>query len=95
MRTLSHTAWYKCTWCGWWGYFDSKEAPLKYKLLGHMDGIGELCDRRDQLKEPPWWPNNRDRCHEWLLKVFRKSRMAQLCTYTQRNIAEYLAENDP
>ena len=47
------------------------------------------------LEEPPWYPNKRDRCHEWLLRVFRPPALARLDPHTHRQIAEYLAENDP
>ena len=99
---MPSSEWLKCRWCGWDSWYsdwiDSEEgAPLIFKLWGPY-GLyrrGPLCDRCHQLKEPPWRPDNRDRCHEWLLKVPHKSRMAKLDTNTLRIIAEYLAENRP
>ena len=83
--------WYQCGWCGWWGYFSAEEVPLKYCLWGPLP----KCERCIDLAEPPWRPNNRDRCHEWLLKVSHKTRMAKLDTYTVRIIAEFIAKNIP
>ena len=34
--------------------------------LTDIDGVGLLCDRCFDLEEPPWWPNNRQRCAMWL-----------------------------
>ena len=39
-------------------------------------------------------PNNRDRIHEWLLRIFRPPKLAARdSTYTLRLIAEYIAAN--
>ena len=54
-----------------------------------------LCMRCLELEEPPWWPNNRDMCHEWLLQEFRKTALPPLDTHICRRIAEYIAENMP
>ena len=89
--------WYWCEWCGWKGYFASNPdaVPTKYKLAYRLDFKSDharlLCMRCHDLNEPPWYPNKRERCHEWLLQVFRKSALA--CT-TLRQVAEYLAENE-
>ena len=83
-----------CDWCGWWGYF-GPGVPAKYELRD-VNRCGELfvlCLRCFKLDEPPWRPNNRDRCHEWVVKVCRGSRIAALSPPIQRLIAEMLAEN--
>ena len=96
MGSFANDEWYQCHWCGWWGYFGGADVPDKYVLLD-VDGpsLCLLCMRCVWLDEPPWWPNNRDRCHEWLLQVFRTNRTAASVINTHREIAEYLADNEP
>ena len=90
MGSFDNDAWYSCDWCGWFGYF-GPDVPDKY-VLYDVDGCPGyvLCLRCIDLEEPPWRPNNRDRWHEWLMKVFRTTA---LNTNTHRKIAEYLAAN--
>ena len=45
------------------------------------------------LDEPWLRPNNRDRCHEWLLQAFPRSRIAHIHPPILRLVAEYLADN--
>jgi len=94
--------WYICDWCGWWGYLDGPSVPDKYKLYDtrkwkkNVPFFTLLCMRCFELEEPPWRPNKRDLCHEWLLRIFRPLELARIdITYTLRLIAEYLAENMP
>ena len=85
----------RCEWCGWWGYYGSWDLPEQYTLIVMDDlELTTLCMRCHALKEPPWWPNNRDRYHEWLLRIFRPPKLAARDnTYTLRLIAEYIAAN--
>ena len=85
----------RCEWCGWWGYYGSWDLPEQYTLIVMDDlELTTLCMRCHALKEPPWWPNNRDRYHEWLLRIFRPPKLAARdSTYTLRLIAEYIAAN--
>ena len=66
-----------------------------YIRMRPSDKTGELkwyCTWCFDLDEPTLRPNNRDRCHEWLLQAF-PSRMAALHSPILRLIAEYLADN--
>ena len=86
-----------CDWCGWWGGYAGPMVPARFMIV-ESDKNGKLlglCLRCIKLDEPPWKPNNRDRCDMWLQQVFRQSRMAKLDQPTQRLIAEMLADNDP
>ena len=89
----------RCDWSGWWGYFGSLNLPDKWLSINiggeHDMEMCTLCMRCHDLKEPPWFPNKRDRCKEWLLQVFRKTTLARLDIHVHREIAEYLAKNDP
>ena len=89
----------RCDWCGWWGYFGVWNLPDKWVLINiggeHEMEMCTLCMRCHDLKEPPWFPNKRDRCNEWLLQVFRKTTLARLDIHVPREIAGYLAKNDP
>ena len=92
--------WYVCEWCGWWGYLAGPDVSDKYKLYEahvwkNVPFATLLCMRCLELEEPPWWPNNRDMCHEWLLQEFRKTALPPLDTHIFRRIAEYIAENMP
>ena len=82
-----------CDWCGWWGYAGPM-VPARFMIVesGKNGKLLGFCLRCIKLDEPPWWPNNRDRCHEWLLQVFRTT---ELNTDVQRTIAEMLASNCP
>ena len=92
MGTLPLDEWFQCDWCQWWGYFSSEEMPEKYELLD-IDGVGYLCLRCFQADEPPWRPNNRDRCHGWMINLFANRLGGE--NGTTRLIAEFLADNVP
>ena len=93
----------RCDWCGWWGYTEWKHGhPDRFKLeecvFADIDRSPLLlCQRCLDLlvndKEPPWRPNCRDRCHEWLQQVFRTNSKAARIVRIHRKIAQYLAEN--
>ena len=89
----------RCDWCGWWGYFGSLNLPDKWLSINiggeHDMEMCTLCMRCHYLKEPPWFPNKRDLCNEWLLHVFRKTKFDRVDIHVHREIAKYLAENDP
>ena len=84
--------WFQCDWCGWWGYFSNEEMPEKYELID-VDMVGFLCVRCFGSREPPWRPNNRDRCHRWMIHLFANSLDGD--NGTTRLIAEFLADNAP
>ena len=93
LGALPHDVWKNCDWCGWWGYFSCEVIPEKYVLLDcdfrHMNGI--ICLRCFELKEPPWRPNNRDRCAAHL----DISLGQVLNEVVLRTVAEFLAANEP
>ena len=81
--------WYRCHWCDWRGYFNHVYVPDKYVLIDD-EGFAPtmLCLRCIELEEPPWRPNNRQRCQTRLSKLF-----SNLDDESTRLIAEYLAAN--
>jgi len=89
-------AWCRCWWCHWEGVKDYKLAILNevhpdIRMTRH--DIHWYCTWCLHLDEPWLRPNNRDRCHEWLLQAFPRSRIAHLHPPILRLIAEYLADN--
>ena len=52
----------QCGWCWRWG----KCVPAAFlngaDPLTNVLGVGLKCNRCLDLEEPPWWPNNRQRC---------------------------------
>ena len=89
------TVWFQCTWCEWWGRCDL-DAPDRDALTHSDNGIARWdeqdfsCLRCYVLDEPPWWPNNRDRCHMW---IERLGLLAKLPQSVRRDVACYLAKN--
>ena len=73
--------WQQCDWCNWWGKIDSVDwgLPDKFCLIegirvhrdGHREGY-RLCLRCMDLDEPPWWPNNIQRCENKLAHLLPK-----------------------
>ena len=90
MGTVPLDEWFQCEWCGWWGYFSHEEIPEEYELLD-IDMVGYLCLRCFRADEPPWHPNNRDRCQTHMDHLFGKV----LNEVATRRIAEFLADNVP
>ena len=98
-----------CDWCGWWGWLKTDTASVlpKHRLVkyrsceyGSLHLGFVLClrcvDLYENDKEPPWWPNNRDRYHEMLLRNLQPPAFADVdSTSILRLIAEYVAENRP
>ena len=92
--------WIRCWWCHWEGVkeynvFERDQAD-PYIRMRWSNETGELrwyCTWCFDLDEPTLRPNNRDRCHEWLLQAFPRSRIADLHPPILRLIAEYLADN--
>ena len=94
--------WHMCRWCGW---CDSLvDGPDYIKELMEVEDYPCLsrCDRCQQFDEPPWWPNNRQRCAKQLIHLLPTVRTTITATdivvrtipdETVRLIAEYLAEN--
>ena len=96
--------WDYCDWCGWWGWIhtDLDPVPFTYRLIVYQPDDSYhgpvYCMRCEDLycndKEPPWWPNNRDRFHELLLRNLQPHAFATVdSTNILRRVAEYLAEN--
>ena len=82
--------WLQCTWCGWWGKCMS-DMPDHLQLTD-IDSIPPmlLCNRCFDLEEPPWWPNNRQRCAASLpLALPGTDRIIEI----QSTIAKFVAEN--
>ena len=73
-----HRLWVQCTWCGWWEEGDRGRVPFRCRWCKGFD-------------EPPWWPNNRDRCHRSLqgLRLFPP----QIPEHVLRVVACYIACN--
>ena len=94
MGTIPHNVWYQCDWCGWYGYFTSEVIPENNVLLDcdflAMKGI--ICLRCFELGEPPWRPNNRDRCAAYLDLSLGQALKA---VSVLRTVAEFLAANEP
>ena len=57
-----------------------------------VPGIGFLCGRCRTLEEPPWWPNNRNRCAGLLARGQRLPPMLQINPVTDI-IAKFLVLN--
>ena len=86
-------AWYRCEWCGWWiysynGWVEEEDIDEKYDYVD-VDGIGLMCLRCFEEDEPPFHPNNRDRCANYLVQ-FLADRIED---DSIRVIATYLAAN--
>ena len=62
--------------------------------LFDVPGIGFLCGRCSTLEEPPWWPNNRNRCAGRLARGQRLPPMLQISPATDI-IAKFLVLNTP
>ena len=90
MGSIPLNVWYQCDWCGWWGYFSSEILPEEYVLLD-IDMVGYICLRCYELDEPPWRPNNCDRCAADMDHLFRQV----LNEVAIRTVAEFLAANVP
>ena len=64
--------------------------------LTDIDGVGLLCDRCYDLEEPPWYPNNRQRCSIWIREMLFRHIMANRdLDGVAARVAVYLAENVP
>ena len=97
-------SWDYCDWCGWWGWIETDTDLVlpKHQLVEYDSEHGSMfsgpvyCLRCEDLEEPPWWPNNRDRFHELILRNFQPPAFAKIdSTSILRLIAEYVAENRP
>ena len=92
----------QCDWCDWWGMLMATGATgVLGDLPDHMALIEVegptltlLCLRCAELKEPPWYPNNRQRCADWLLKISRGLPNHQRAVVeVSGTIAPFLAAN--
>ena len=66
--------------------------PYQDALFGYETcaGFYFMCLRCDELDEPPWWPNNRDRCY---MSMQRRGLFTDLPHAVRRDIACYIAVN--
>jgi len=78
-----------CHWC-WKSGSCQDELPDGVIPLWDVDGVGLLCDVCMQLEEPPWWPNNRQRCALQL----RESIGRLLPLSAVKKVADFLVSND-
>ena len=74
--------------------------PFRYRLIESEPDDGYhwavYCKQCEWLDETQWWPNNRDRYHEMLLRNLQPPAFADVdSTSILRLIAEYVAENRP
>ena len=88
--------WLQCEWCWQWGkclwdeYLDGAEP------LWDVDGVGLLCDRCLELEEPPWYPNNRQRCSVYLdHMLFRYIYPDTAVPEVSKLVADHIASNEP
>ena len=96
--------WLTCCWCGWWdAYIADISCINKMREVGLYPCLTRClwCQRFD---EPPWWPNNRQRCADRLIHLMPTVRTAITATEIVEStipgetislIAEYLAANSP
>ena len=82
--------WQQCTWCEWWGrvHDELERFSLDYVDKGNTVDL-LLCERCTYLREPCWWPNNRQRCAASL----KLSLSKKLPKEVLRGIADFLAGN--
>ena len=59
--------WLQCAWCWAWGRCCHDDFLQGAWPLTDIDGIGVLCDFCFELEEPPWRPNNRQRCEQYMV----------------------------
>ena len=89
--------WCRCWWCHWEGVKEYQLAILNevhpYIRMTLSHDTHWYCTWCLHLDEPTLRPNNRDRCHEWLLQAFPRSRIAHIHPPILRLIAEYLTDN--
>ena len=88
--------WLQCDWCGWWGHTDWDEPADMALSDGDGDQLMVFCLRCNELEEPPWYPNNRQRCADWFLNISRglpNPDHQQAAAEVSRKIAEFLASN--
>ena len=85
----SGDTWLQCTWCWRWGRCVGHDSLLHgaWPLID-IDAIGLLCEFCDELDEPPWQPNNRQRYEQHMLlgcvlppavRIVEVARMLALC----------------
>ena len=87
----------QCGWCWRWGKCVPAEFLNGADPLTNVLGVGLKCNRCLDLEEPPWWPNNRQRC----AMTLRNMRLLPALLRNSVNeefsvlMAAYLAENLP
>ena len=86
--------WLQCAWCWAWGRCCHDDFLQGAWPLTDIDGIGVLCDFCFELEEPPWRPNNRQRCEQYM--VFgRVLPLHVRIPEVARILALFLASNEP
>ena len=94
--------WLMCRWCGWWDRFidDIIDIDLMREIENYP--CHSRCSWCQHLNEPPWWPNNRERCRNQLIHLLPTVQSTITATEIVertipdeviRIIAEYLAKN--
>ena len=99
----SLSGWYQCRWCDWWLWAQGDiEVDPKWDFVGNFFSVGPYdnwyglmlrCKRCADCEEPPWRPNNRDRCADHIQLAFGKWGPTQLPLLVRRVIAEFIADN--
>ena len=94
--------WLRCKWCWQWGKCLHDDFLNGALPLTDVDAVGDvLCDWCLDLEEPPWWPNNRQRCAMWLGEgKVRPSYFIEKLSPDEevlpiKTIADFLAVNIP
>ena len=103
----SLSGWYQCGWCDWWVWVQEGvpegDIDPKYDFVSRIFFVGPhprqyrlmlRCTRCADCEEPPWRPNNRDRCAEHLQLWFGKWGPTKLPLEVRRVIAEFIADNE-
>ena len=61
--------------------------------LWDVDGVGVLCDNCSEMSEPPWRPNNRDRCAYHLTLCLPHALRGD--EVLLKAVADFIADNVP
>ena len=94
--------WLMCRWCGWWDRFI--DDIINIDLMREIENYPchSRCSWCQHLNEPPWCPNNRQRCRNQLIHLLPTVQSTITATEIVertipgeviRLIAEYLAKN--
>ena len=87
--------WLACEWCWKWGKCLADEHLGGAMPLTDIDGLGVLCYACMVLEEPPWRPNNRQRCATWLERMRLLPEALLVRSVIVVSMATYIARNTP